>query len=100
LTYWNNIRKNLIRVGQKLAIYVPEKDKSKLSASVAVKSDSKQAASSNADYELYTVRNGDNVWEIAQKYDGVTTDDIMQLNNISNEKGLVVGQKLKIRKKT
>ncbi len=27
LIYWNNINRNIIRVGQKLAIYVPEKDK-------------------------------------------------------------------------
>ncbi|GAB1451278.1 lytic transglycosylase domain-containing protein [Draconibacterium sp.] len=108
LTHWNNIRKNLIRVGQKLAIYVPEKDKSKHANTSETKAKtaqsasavSKQSSSSNADFELYTVRNGDNVWEIAQKYEGVTTDDILQLNNISNEKGLVVGQKLKIKKKT
>ncbi len=108
LTQWNNIRRNLIRVGQKLAIYVPEKDKSKYQKTTAKTSNSSKSASassgandsSNAEFELYTVRNGDNVWEIAQKYEGVTTDEILQLNNISNEKGLVVGQKLKIRKKT
>jgi membrane-bound lytic murein transglycosylase D len=110
LTYWNNIRKNMIRIGQKLAIYVPEKDKSKNGKTTAQKSDTSSASKttavneqnnvSEAEFELYTVKNGDNVWVIAQKYDGVTSDDIMQLNNISNEKGLVVGQKLKIRKKT
>ncbi len=112
LTYWNNIRKNLIRVGQKLAIYVPEKDKSKfaytsVNKSGSTKTDSNTVASgtgnitaNDSEFELYTVKNGDNVWVIAKKFDGVTTDDILQLNNISNEKGLVVGQKLKIRKKT
>lgn len=107
LTYWNNIRKNLIRVGQKLAIYVPEKDKSKYAGNTASKSGSTNSATSkeqntvsDSDFELYTVKSGDNVWVIAQKFEGVTTDDILQLNNISNEKGLVVGQKLKIRKKT
>lgn len=107
LTYWNNIRKNLIRVGQKLAIYVPEKDKSKYAGNTVNKSGITQPATSkeqstvsNSEFELYTVKSGDNVWVIAQKFEGVTTDDILQLNNISNEKGLVVGQKLKIRKKT
>ena len=107
LTYWNNIRKNLIRVGQKLAIYVPEKDKSKYAGNTINKSGSTQSATSkeqstvsDSEFELYTVKSGDNVWDIAQKYAGVTTDDILQLNNISNEKGLTVGQKLKIRKKT
>jgi membrane-bound lytic murein transglycosylase D len=108
LTYWNNIRKNLIKIGQKLAIYVPEKDKSKYQNTTTAKNNSTKpettsnetSNSSNTEFELYTVKNGDNVWEIAQKYDGVTTDEILRLNNISNEKGLVVGQKLKIRKKT
>jgi membrane-bound lytic murein transglycosylase D len=108
LTYWNNIRKNLIKIGQKLAIYVPEKDKSKYAGNTAAKSNSSKSVStankqntvSESEFELYTVKSGDNVWVIAQKYEGVTTDEILQLNNISNEKGLVVGQKLKIRKKT
>lgn len=108
LTHWNNIRKNLIRVGQKLAIYVPEKDKSKYAGNTVNKSGSSQSATtakeqntvSDSEFEFYTVKSGDNVWVIAQKYEGVTSNDILQLNNISNEKGLTVGQKLKIRKKT
>jgi len=111
LIYWNNIRRNMIRIGQKLAIYVPEKDKEKYEKIATTKSSSKQSRSnavasvsgslvSDKDFELYTVQRGDNVWEIAQKFEGVTTDDILRLNNISNERGLVVGQKLKIRKKT
>ena len=108
LTYWNNIKKNLIRAGQKLAIYVPEKDKSKYAGNTATKSGSAEtvstakqpAVSSDSEFELYTVKSGDNVWVIAQKYEGVTSEEILQLNNISNEKGLVVGQKLRIKKKT
>ena len=111
LTYWNNIRKNLIRTGQKLAIYVPEKNKvalEKISTSNNTQkqtTDSSIATTQNSataavDFEYYTVRNGDNIWNIAQKYGGISSDDIMELNNISNEKGLVVGQKLKIPKKT
>ena len=108
LTYWNNIKKNLIRTGQKLAIYVPEKNKPKNENSGMASASQKQTsndssgttASSDIDFEIYTVRNGDNIWNISQKYVGITSDEIMELNNISNEKGLVVGQKLKIPKKT
>lgn len=110
LTYWNNIRRNLIRIGQKLAIYVPEKDKDKYANNTTSKSTGNKSSlkassvnlntASDAEFELYTVKSGDNVWDIAQKFEGVTTDDILQLNNISNERGLVVGQKLRIRKKT
>jgi membrane-bound lytic murein transglycosylase D len=111
LTYWNNIKKNLIRTGQKLAIYVPEKDKSKLENPATASASQKQTttnssasassiANSSNEYEYYIVRNGDNIWNISQKYVGITSDEIMELNKISNEKGLVVGQKLKIPKKT
>lgn len=108
LTYWNNIRRNLIRAGQKLAVYVPEKDKSKYenpgtpSASQKQNSNisSASVANTSTDYEYYTIRDGDNIWNISQKYEGITSGEIMELNKISNEKGLVVGQKLKIPKKT
>jgi membrane-bound lytic murein transglycosylase D len=106
LTYWNNINRNLIRVGQKLAIYVPEKDKDKyMNGSTAQSSPSKTKTQpvlngSDSDYELYTVKSGDNVWDIAKKFDGVSTDDIIELNKISNERGLVVGQKLRIKRKS
>jgi membrane-bound lytic murein transglycosylase D len=113
LTYWNNIKKNLIRSGQKLAIYVPEKskvihEKESTTASTTQKQTtgnntataSNETASGYSEFEYYTVRNGDNIWNISQKYDGISSDDIMQFNKISNEKGLVVGQKLKIPKKT
>ena len=112
LAYWNNIRKNMIRTGQKLAIYVPEKNKPK-QEKTQVKTDnstqtaattavtvSKQDSTAIAEYEIYTVKKGDNVGSIAQKYEGVTGDDIIQLNNIRNVRGLAVGQKLKIPKKS
>jgi membrane-bound lytic murein transglycosylase D len=114
LTYWNNIRKNRIRAGQKLAIYIHEKNKSKQEKASSASNTEKQAISENSlpvalnaetaansvNFEYYTVRNGDNIWNIAQKYVGISSDDIIKLNNISNEKGLVVGQKLKIPKKS
>lgn len=111
LTYWNNIKKNLIRTGQKLAIYVPEKEKVKQEKVVVQKSENVQpTASANVvagqnsasvtEYEMYTVRKGDNVGSIAQKFDGVTGDDIIRMNNIKNVRGLAVGQKLKIPKKS
>ncbi len=117
LRYWNNINRNMIRVGQKLAIYVDEKDKEKYEKVARMTFAEKQASvgktvSTTAvasktepvkldpDYVYYTVKSGDSIWEIAQKYAGISSDEIMRLNNISKEKGLYVGQKLKIKKKT
>jgi membrane-bound lytic murein transglycosylase D len=50
-------------------------------------------------YELYTVRYGDTVWDIAKKFDGITASDILKINGISDPSRIQVGQKLKIRKK-
>jgi membrane-bound lytic murein transglycosylase D len=114
--HWNNIYRNLIKVGQRITIYVPANKKeyydtvSKLSFAekqarigkkVKVKS-TVSSTKSNADgsaYHYYTVRSGDNLWTIAQKYDGVTHTDLKRLNNISDHRNLVVGQKLRIKKK-
>ena len=116
LRYWNNISRNLIRGGQKLAIYVPEKDKDKYEKVAKMSFAEKQASIGKSvsttfstpqktepldpNYEYYTVKKGDSIWDIAQKYAGITSDEIMRLNNISNERGLFVGQKLKIKRKT
>jgi membrane-bound lytic murein transglycosylase D len=120
LRYWNNIYRNTIRVGQKLTIYVdPAKaeyyskvntmsfaDKQKRAGNntVSVSTASVPAnvpvtASADADYEFYTVRTGDTIWDIAKLFDGVSATDILRLNNISDASRIQVGQKLRIRKK-
>jgi len=122
LRYWNNIYRNTIKVGQKLSIYVdPSKadryskissmsfaDKQKMEGKVTASSGTAAAAvpqvsasaMTSGDYEFYTVRNGDTVWDIAKKFDGVSATDILMLNNISDASRIMVGQKLRIRKKS
>ena len=126
LKNWNNIRKNMIKVGQKLAVYVPEEKsdyykkinnlsfsaKQSLSgkqipanavasSSAAAEAGSEPAvASVSGGFEYYTVRKGDNLWTIARKYPGISNQDIMKLNNITDVKGLRAGQKRKIRPKS
>lgn len=114
LRYWNNINRDLIRTGQKLAIYVNEKDKGKYDKVNAMSFAEKQSMIGkpatpakkpdpvpvDPNFVYYTVRSGDSIWDIAQKYVGISSDEILRLNNIANEKGLYVGQKLKIKKKT
>jgi membrane-bound lytic murein transglycosylase D len=122
LRYWNNIYRNTIKIGQKLTIYVdPAKaerygkinsmsftDKQKIEGRVtasvsgapqATASVSSVSASSEGEFEFYTVRYGDTVWDIAKKFDGVSATDILRLNNISDASRIQVGQKLRIRRK-
>jgi len=114
LRYWNNINRNIIRIGQKLAIYVPEKDKTKYAKYDSMSFAQKQASigktstpSKKAEvkpldpnYVYHTVRKGDTIWEIAQKYAGISSDEIMRLNSLNNDRGLYIGQKLKIKRKS
>jgi membrane-bound lytic murein transglycosylase D len=120
LRYWNNIYRNTIRVGQKLSIYVdPGKaeyyskintmsfaDKQKRAGNTAVSTPSANepaklpvTASADSDYEFYTVRTGDTIWDIAKMFDGVSATDILKLNNISDASKIQVGQRLRIRRK-
>lgn len=112
LRYWNNIRRNVIRVGQKLVIYV-DKDKVKhyqniarqrsgYSASSTSSSAGNQLADSGNDgnFIYHTVGRGDSVWSIAREYPGVSDSDILRLNNITNAQKIKPGQRLKIKPKS
>jgi membrane-bound lytic murein transglycosylase D len=118
LRYWNNLYRNTIRVGQKLAIYVePSKSEyysnintmsfedKQLMVGKAVPVNTEPVASlqdfeTDGEFITYTVRNGDTIWDIVKMYDNVTTSQVLSLNNISDPEKIKVGQKLKIRKKS
>ena len=118
LRYWNNIYGNKIRVGQKLTVYVPGSKYEQLKAvdqmsfaqkqrmigkSTARKGDgSPQKAGNNilasGEYIYYTVKSGDNLWEIARKYPGTSNQDIMRINGMKSS-SLKPGQRIKIKPK-
>jgi membrane-bound lytic murein transglycosylase D len=119
LRYWNNIYRNTIRVGQKINVFVDPSRKDYYTAVNSLTFEEKQkrigksvsSAQANVslpapsiqpdgNYEYYTVRSGDTVWDIAKKFDGVTATDILSLNGMGDGNKLQVGQKLKIRKKS
>ncbi len=122
LRYWNNISRNLIRTGQKLVIYKPKGKSSRYReingmsfaekqrfAGRSVSASSVQSpapapavtpgADSQAAYITYTVRSGDTLWEIAQKYPGVTETDIARLNGMTNASKIQPGQVIRIKRK-
>ena len=121
LRYWNNIYRNIIRVGQKLTVYVDPSKAERYSKINSMTFAEKQqlegkpvgntslalaspqplpVTSGEGDYVLYTVRYGDTVWDIAKKFSGVSVSDILSLNNITDASRIKVGQKLRIRKKS
>lgn len=113
IRYWNNIHGNMIRVGQKLNIYVPQGTASKyadinnLSFEAKQRRIGKSSTSEvevkttpiNSEYIYYKVRSGDTLWEIAKQYPGITETDIMKLNNMNSGRSLKAGQIIKIKPK-
>lgn len=111
LRYWNNIYRNLIRIDQKLAIYVDPSKKDYYSVVNKLSFAEKQArigipvtVVNNAEEEAtdpgfiyHTVRYGDTVWDIAKMYPGVSATDILNLNGLDRSGKIRVGQKLKIK---
>ncbi|MCH4896268.1 MAG: transglycosylase SLT domain-containing protein [Marinifilaceae bacterium] len=96
ISRWNRLRRNRIKVGQKLVIYVPNKyiNRVKNYRNVKVNGSVRLAKGS---YTYHRVRRGENLWTIARHYPGVSNKDIMKWNNIRNVKMLKPGMRLKIK---
>ena len=98
LKSWNGLKSTTIRVGQSLkvgkkATYGSSSSSSGKSGS----SSSSSGSSSSGGYTTYTVKSGDTLYKIAQRYNGVTANDIMKYNNIGEN--IHPGDKIKIPKK-
>jgi membrane-bound lytic murein transglycosylase D len=50
-------------------------------------------------YDVYVVKEGDSLWNIAKKFKNVSVDEIKKWNNIWSVKSLKPGTKLKIFKR-
>ena len=116
LKYWNNIYGNTIRSGKKLIIYVP-KDKlayysrvDRMSFAEKQRSVGKEVIQAEApdmtvrkaeyqDYVMYKVRSGDTLWDIANKYPGVSDTDLIRLNGLSDGNKITPGMIIKIKPK-
>ncbi len=94
---WNNLRRDTIVPGQRLKIYHGRGPSSSAVASSSSRS-SQPATTSKGGYVTYTVRKGDTLYSIANKFSGVSLNDIMRLNGLTRNSKIYTGQKLKIKK--
>lgn len=107
---WNNLSSTRINVGQKLIIYEPLKKISYYSKINTQTFEQKQNVASDRkvkqqrldpNYVYYTIKSGDNLFGIAQKFDGITHQDIMNINSFNDRdvETLQIGQVIKIKKR-
>ena len=82
LRKWNNLHSNMIRTGQKLTIWVVPTPPVKTTASLQLPPD-----------KTYTVQEGDTLWDISQKFKGVTVEKLKAINNLKDNQ-LSPGMKL------
>ncbi|WP_108869558.1 LysM peptidoglycan-binding domain-containing protein [Aquimarina aquimarini] len=89
---WNGLRSNNLRIGQRLTIYPrkPVVDKPRKSNKVI----SRVVSNSSA---VYTVKSGDTLWSISQKFKGVSVENLKKWNDISGS-GIKPGMRLRLSK--
>ena len=88
---WNGVKTN-IRIGQRLVIYKGGGGPSASSSSGSAKT------TVSGGYVIYTVKSGDNLWDIATKFPGISAKNIMDLNGLNSKSKIYPGMKLKIKK--
>ncbi|MFO8054545.1 MAG: LysM peptidoglycan-binding domain-containing protein [Bacteroidales bacterium] len=92
---WNNLTSNLIYPGDELIVFAPEKI---LKGEIKPGDHQKLASKETGDHLYHTVQKGDTLSEIAEQYPGASVNSIRQMNNLTNDRNLRLGQKLKISK--
>lgn len=70
---WNGLKSTRLRIGQRLTI-IPRR--------IPVSRSKTSTASKNQRKDVYVVQRGDSLWAIAQKFPGITMEDLKKWNDI------------------
>ncbi|WP_415587081.1 LysM peptidoglycan-binding domain-containing protein, partial [Liquorilactobacillus mali] len=93
LKSWNSLSSNIIYVGQSLKVSNSSSQASGSSSSASSSSNSNSGSSSSST-STYTVKSGDSLWAIANKY-GISVANLKSWNSLSSDT-IYVGQSLKV----
>ncbi len=92
---WNDLRGDMIYVGQDLIIYGKKNEAIVARKEVpAAPEKPKTSVPRTGAYETYTVKSGESLWLISRKFPGVSAEDIMRWNDI--DENIRPGQELKV----
>ena len=92
LKSWNNLKSNSIQIGQTLYIY---KNGGPTISQGSTGGSNSSGSTSKPKTVIYTVKSGDSLFKIANKYPGVSVDDIKKANGLKSD-AIRAGQKLTI----
>jgi membrane-bound lytic murein transglycosylase D len=111
LQKWNRIKGNTIYPGQKLTVWVPSneresvqvaaaapKKKPEATPTIETKAQNKEVLALAGTYITYEVKPGDTLWGIANKFPGVSADNIKAWNRV--DELIKAGERLKINTQT
>lgn len=115
ITTWNLVGKKGLKPGRKLVLYKTEKPIATKDSTVGKKTDANTAqnvsqqadrkqlaentgtSSTDAKETLYTVKPGDYFYKIAREHN-ISVDDLLQINGLTRDSKISIGQKLKLSK--
>ena len=90
---WNNLRSNMIRVGQRLNIWLKPHFASNYSSPPKSSTTSKPKTSIVDGKKYHIVRYGESLWSISRIYENMTIDKLKKMNQLTTNK-IKPGQKL------
>ncbi len=104
LKKWNRLKSTRLKAGQHLTVFVPEK---KAPAKLAEKTETVKPASTlianqstdstnGSRFVYHVVAPGDTLWKIAQRYEGMTVQQIKEMNQLQSN-DLKVGTRIKVK---
>ena len=76
---WNKLKNDKLSVGKKLVLFI--------------KDDFKTTTQKKVENPVYIVKQGDTLWDIANKFDGISVSELMKHNNL-NSNQLKPGEKI------
>lgn len=93
---WNNLKSDKLNVGQKLKIYPKASYLAQNKSKEQIQKEKLKITTENG-YVYYTVKAGDTMWNIANRYEDITLEQLQELNSNIDGKNLKLGTKIKIK---